>query len=32
MEFVIKKSSWYFISKTQIDVFLYQELKQISNE
>ena len=22
MEFVIKKSSWYFISKTQIDVFL----------
>ena len=28
MEFVIKKSSWYFISKTQIDVFSYQELKK----
>ena len=28
MEFVIKKSSCYFISKTQIDVFLYQELKK----
>ena len=28
MEFVIKKSSWYFISQAQIDVILYQELKK----
>ena len=28
MEFVIKKSSWYFISKTQIDVLFYQEFKE----
>ena len=32
MEFVIKKSSWYFISKTQIDVFLCQEFKKKSNK